>query len=301
MCMRYVMAGRGSRKTAFLRGNYVIQKRMAPMRNIMQFYIAPSVLHTAKCPVVGTGNSRVHRNMSITCSNFDAAEAWIRQAVKSGHPLFFSPTVFSSAMADAQTQFNMPVESLSSFLRSIHLIHVKKNAHVLRNNVKRHVADYVGGRRILEMARSMNYPPYHVARLIVENVADLRCAAGTGTGTSTSTGGNGAAGSASSNKKAVTEAMREPQRVLGDPSIVKPEYRSSEENGSLPTKASSSPPLSRLAMEVIEAMRSDPLYGPKQDRERQSVGLEHEEMLEKALEAMSESATYVVILSRILV
>lgn len=163
--------------------------------------------------------------------------------------------------------------------------------------MKRHVADYVGGRRILEMARSINYPPYHVARLIVENVADLRCAAGTGT----STGGNGAAGSASSNKKAVTEAMREPQRVLGDPSIVKPEYRSSEENGSLPTKASSSPPLSRLAMEVIEAMRSDPLYGPKQDRERQSVGLEHEEMLEKALEAMSESATYVVILSRILV
>lgn len=228
--------------------------------------------------------------MSITCSDFDAAEAWIRQAVKAGHPLFFSPTVFASAMADAQTQFNMPVESLSSFLRSIHLIHVKKNAHVLRNNVKRHVEDYVRGSRILDMARSMNYPPYHVARLIVENVADLRCAAGTGS-TGSGTGGNGAAGSASTNKKAVTEAMREPQRVLGDPSIVKSEYRSSEENrSSSSTKSSPSPPLSRLATEVIEAMRSDPLYGPKQDRERQSIGLEHEEMLEKALEAMGESS-----------
>ena len=225
--------------------------------------------------------------MSITCSNFDAAEAWIRQAVKSGHPLFFSPTVFSSAMADAQTQFNMPVESLSSFLRSIHLIHVKKNAHVLRNNVKRHVEDYVRGSRILDMARSMNYPPYHVARLIVENVADLRGAAGTGS-TDSGAVGNGSAGSASTNKKAVTEAMREPQRVLGDKAIVKPEYRSSEENGSSSTISSSSPPLSRLATEVIEAMRSDPLYGPKQDRERQSIGLEHEEMLEKALEAMGE-------------
>ena len=157
--------------------------------------------------------------------------------------------------------------------------------------MKRHVEDYVRGSRILDMARSLNYPPYHVARLIVENVADLRRAAGTGS-TGSSTGGNGSAGSASTNKKAVTEAMREPQRVLGDPSIVKPEYRSSEENGSSSTKSSSSPspspPLSRLATEVIEAMRSDPLYGPKQDRERQSVGLEHEEMLEKALEAMGE-------------
>lgn len=159
--------------------------------------------------------------------------------------------------------------------------------------MKRHVEDYVRGSRILDMARSMNYPPYHVARLIVENVADLRCGAGAGS-TGSGTGGNGPAGSASTNKKAVTEAMREPQRVLGDPSIVKPEYRSSEENGSSSTKSSSSSspppsaPLSRLATEVIEAMRSDPLYGPKQDRERQSVGLEHEEMLEKALEAMGE-------------
>lgn len=156
--------------------------------------------------------------------------------------------------------------------------------------MKRHMEDYVRGSRILDMARSMNYPPYHVARLIVENVADLRCAAGTGS-TGSGTGGNGAAGSASTNKKAVTEAMREPQRVLGDPSIVKSEYRSSEENrSSSSTKSSSSPPLSRLATEVIEAMRSDPLYGPKQDRERQSIGLEHEEMLEKALEAMGESS-----------
>ena len=165
--------------------------------------------------------------------------------------------------------------------------------------MKRHVEDYVRGSRILDMARSMNYPPYHVARLIVENVADLRCAAGAGS-TNSGPGGNGAAGSASTNKKAVTEAMREPQRVLGDPSVVKPEYRLSEENGSSSTKSSSSPspPLSRLATEVIEAMLSDPLYGPKQDRERQSVGLEHEEMLEKALEAMGELVCFCTQLGR---
>lgn len=216
-------------------------------------------------------------SITSTCSSsYDAAENWIHEAVKSGHPLFFCPTIFADALADAAHQFSMPVESLSSFLRSIHLVHVKRNAHMLRNNVKRHVENYVRGSRILDMARAMNYPPYHVARLIVENVANL-------TTGSSGEGGRNPAGSASSsgNKKAVTGAMREPQRVLGDPSILKPEYRSSEENGS-----SSSPPISRLATEVIEAMRSDPLYGPKQDRERQSVGLEHEEMLEKALEAM---------------
>jgi len=224
----------------------------------------------------------------MSISSYDAAENWIRHAVKSGHPLFFSPTVFADALEDAAAQFSMPVESLSSFLRSIHLIHVKRNAHVLRSNVKRHVEDYVRGSRILDMARAMNYPPYHVARLIVENVANLN----TGSG---GEGGRNAAGSTSSsgNKKALTEAMREAQRVLGDPSIVKPEYRLSEENGSLSSSSSllssslSSPPLSRLATEVIEAMRSDPLYGPKQDRERQSVGLEHEDMLEKALGAMN--------------
>ena len=155
--------------------------------------------------------------------------------------------------------------------------------------MKRHVENYVRGSRILDMARAMNYPPYHVARLIVENVANL-------TTGSSGEGGRNPAGSASSsgNKKAVTGAMREPQRVLGDPSILKPEYRSSEENGS-----SSSPPISRLATEVIEAMRSDPLYGPKQDRERQSVGLEHEEMLEKALEAMGESVLEMIQSTRI--
>lgn len=230
-------------------------------------------------------------SITSTCSSsYDAAENWIHEAVKSGHPLFFCPTIFADALADAAHQFSMPVESLSSFLRSIHLVHVKRNAHMLRNNVKRHVENYVRGSRILDMARAMNYPPYHVARLIVENVANL-------TTGSSGEGGRNPAGSASSsgNKKAVTGAMREPQRVLGDPSILKPEYRSSEENGS-----SSSPPiLSRLATEVIEAMRSDPLYGPKQDRERQSVGLEHEEMLEKALEAMGESVLEMIQSTRI--
>mmetsp|Transcript_32486 Transcript_32486/g.71310 ORF Transcript_32486/g.71310 Transcript_32486/m.71310 type:complete len:388 (+) Transcript_32486:41-1204(+) len=209
-------------------------------------------------------------------ADYDGVEQWCRAVVKAGHPLLFSPTVFTDELDDASVKFNMPVESLHSFLRNIHLIHVKKNSHMLRNNVQAHVEDYVSGNMsILDMARAMNYPPYHVARTIVEHVANLT----DGTGGAVSSSRN------SGNKKAVTEAMREPWRKLGDPSVLKPEYQSSENHRSN-TGDESLSPISRLATEVIEAMKSDPLYGPKQDRERHSVGLEHEEILEKALEAM---------------
>ena len=215
----------------------------------------------------------------ISNADYDGAEQWCRKVVKAGHPLLFSPTIFSDEMDEASLKFNMPLESLHSFLRNIHLIHVKKNSHVLRNNVKRHVEDYVSGNMsILDMARAMNYPPYHVARLIVENVSNLNDGA-CSTADSVS--------SSSGNKKAVTEAMREPWRKLGDPSVLKPEYQSSENHKSQAGDESLSK-LSRLATEVIEAMKSDPLYGPKQDRERHLIGLEHEVMLENALEAMSE-------------
>jgi len=45
-------------------------------------------------------------------------------------------------------------------------------------------------------------------------------------------------------------------------------------------------PITRLAVEVMEAIDSDPLYGPRQDRERHSVGIEYEIILEQTLSSM---------------
>ena len=45
----------------------------------------------------------------------------------------------------------------------------------------------------------------------------------------------------------------------------------------------------RIYREIIHAINKDPLYGPRHDKQRRVIGLEHEIMLEQALHAMSKS------------
>ncbi|KAL3794846.1 hypothetical protein ACHAW5_004368 [Stephanodiscus triporus] len=44
--------------------------------------------------------------------------------------------------------------------------------------------------------------------------------------------------------------------------------------------------LSRLSREVREAVDSDPMYGPRQDKERHNIGIEYESLLEETLRSM---------------
>jgi hypothetical protein len=46
----------------------------------------------------------------------------------------------------------------------------------------------------------------------------------------------------------------------------------------------------RLALEVEEAIGADPMYGPIHDRQRHSIGVEYEVVLEDMLQSMG---TYV--------
>ena len=46
--------------------------------------------------------------------------------------------------------------------------------------------------------------------------------------------------------------------------------------------------VTRLAIEVQEAILLDPLYGPRSDRERQIIGSEYELVLEQILHSMSK-------------
>lgn len=177
----------------------------------------------------------------------------------------------------------IPQQSLHSLLRNIHLVHVKKFSYILRNDFRRHLKDYAKGKSIVDVARGINYPPYMVARVVVENVTSL----------------------AEQNvRKAVTEAMRNPKGILGSSDVLCPEYRCSESTGVLRSCGLHGSPVrvcpfsgrankessisqSRLSLEVIDAIASDPLYGPRHDRDRHSVGLEYEIILEQALLSMN--------------
>jgi len=131
-----------------------------------------------------------------------------------------------------------------------------------------------------------NYPPSMMARLIVENITQPSSSSTT---TSRSNKNN-----TSVNKKYTTEAIRHPEKVMGNASLaILSEYQFSERNGSFGSGSrqqnnnqsnnSSSPimvgqnlnslarhqaggdevmvPLSRLAREVRHAIDSDPMYG----------------------------------------
>jgi len=149
-----------------------------------------------------------------------------------------------------------------------------------------------------------------MARLIVDNVANNAT-------TTTAVAGN--ANRNNSSKKFTTEALRHPEKVLGCASLsILSEYLFSEKNGGgrrqhcstaeddfsrgkpkshpeegakdcrLQQEELGQEPLSRLSLEVREAIDSDPMYGPRHDRERHNIGVEYELLLEETLRSMGE-------------
>lgn len=107
-----------------------------------------------------------------------------------------------------------------------------------------------------------------MARLIVENVA-LPPSASLNNSSSNPLE-NTMAGSVN-NRKFITEAIRHPEKELGDASTsVSAEYLFSESKGRSVHKEkgdsdSQCIPLSRLSLEVREAVDSDPMYGMYKD------------------------------------
>lgn len=138
---------------------------------------------------------------------------------------------------------------------------MKRYGHTIKSQSTRHVQSYLNGNSILSIARKCNYPPSMMARLIVENVAVLPAAAA---GNTTIRHGN----VNTMQRKFITEAIRYPEKVLGDASSsVTPEYLFSEGKGSKQNRRDDvledkrCVPLSRLSIEVREAVSSDPMYG----------------------------------------
>ena len=148
-------------------------------------------------------------------------------------------------------------------VRNLHTSHVKKKAPIIKNNLPSIVADYVRGNTIKELALKNNFPPYLLARYVVEVITEENLGRG---------------------KTALAEAMRHPLRHLGSMAVIAEKYRASET-----TTTNETTTTTRLAREVAEAILVDPMYGPRNDKERYMVGIEFEVVLEFKLKAFSES------------
>ena len=163
-------------------------------------------------------------------------------------------------------------QSLQSFIRNLHVAHVKKTAPQVKNALASIVDEYVQGRTsIIALARKCNYPPYLLSRFLVEAITKDNLGPG--------------------GKKVLTDAMRRPLQRLASLDVIAPQYRASEQRqatASTTTAKSSATTTTRLAREVQDAMIADPMYGPRHDKERHIVGVEFEVVLEYKLKALSE-------------
>jgi len=201
------------------------------------------------------------------------------------------------------------LQALNSLFRNAHVTHMKRTSHSVRNQTMRHVKSYLNGTSILKLAKKCNYPPAMMARFIVENVAVLptrQHPSSTGINTNIKHeqlggGKNNDAKSTTNNttkasaatRKFITQSLRHPEKMLGCASTsILPEYLFSEKVSSNATD--SIPPsldannisLSRLSLEVREAVECDPIYGPRSDKERHNIGIEYELLLEYTLKNM---------------
>jgi hypothetical protein len=154
-------------------------------------------------------------------------------------------------------------QTLLSFVRNLHLIHVKRKAPYVKEFLPSHVKDYCEGRStIKELAIKANYPPYLFARYIVEAVV------------------------ANSSKKVLAKIMKDPIGELTlemiDPLYYEAEKRFIEQSADTST--------TRLALQVQQAVNCDPMYGPYHDKERHIVGIEYEVVLEHYLQ---QTGTYI--------
>ena len=223
--------------------------------------------------------------------------------------MLFSRILFHKEMKSASAQFHYSFEAIHSLFRNAHVSHMKRTAHMVKSQATRHVQSYLNGTSILNIANKCNYPPSMMARLIVENVAILPSSNKT-------IKGNNLTGM---HRKFITEAIRHPEKLLGDASTsVSAEYLFSESKGKQHRKMENESiciPLSRLSLEVKEAVGSDPMYGrlyifeddalqladvfqchgfffdyigPDHDKIRHNIGIEYERLLEQMLDSMSK-------------
>jgi hypothetical protein len=134
---------------------------------------------------------------------------------------------------------------------------VKKTAPSIKNNLSDMIQDILQEKAtILELSRKWNFPPYLLARSILETTVDFTTVGET-------------------KKQMLSDLLHYPQK-LKDMSLL-PMYQS--------VRLSAHTLLERQSKEALDA---DPMYGVKSDRDRHLVGIEYEIVLEYYLNCMSK-------------
>eukprot|EP00977_Amphora_coffeiformis_P026952 scaffold31831_cov168-Amphora_coffeaeformis.AAC.3 len=152
--------------------------------------------------------------------------------------------------------------ALVSFIRNIHVNHIKKTSPKVKADLQQYIDEYCDGATMLTLAKKANYPPFLFARYMVEGLTHIP-------------------------KPDIGKAVANPSQMITDSSVLQPLYRRSEEvcmggdNGQL-----LAPFTTRLAQELHQALTMDPLCGPRHDVARRMVGVEFEVVLEKQLSSI---------------
>jgi hypothetical protein len=209
-----------------------------------------------------TVTKKLERHPDLSLEQSNSIVKWCRDAIDQNKDFLYDTLIFEQAIQQACQHYDLQPQSLTSLLRNTHVWHVKITTRHVKLKLQNHVERYVQGESILEIARDNRYPPYLLARAMLEVLL-------------LNTNKN------SSGRKGLTEAMRDPIGKLGHVSCICEEYRSSENN-------TEEQPLTRLAREVMHVIAVDPMYGPEHDEVRHNIGVEYEELLEQVLTSMGK-------------
>jgi len=192
-------------------------------------------------------------------------------------------------LTEACEEYKIQWDSLNSLLRNTHVSHVKKiTRHIKSMITTKHAESYVvRGKYIVQIAKENKYPPYLMARAMIEVLLVVN---NNDSHRHQENNNKNDDGSGSSRRKGLTEAMRDPVLKLGHASVLSERYRESERHPGPPPPPSDdekkNPSLSRICREVIHAINLDPMYGPIHDETRHRIGNKYEELLVKILESM---------------
>ncbi|KAL7573182.1 hypothetical protein ACA910_018842 [Epithemia clementina (nom. ined.)] len=262
-------------------------------------------------PQQNNHNNNYKNNKRPEHLHYDYLENHFLYCINTGHPFLFDPLEFDRQLRHQSETLHVPYECLLSLIRNLSLRHVKKTSPKVKARLQSYYLPQYNHHRvsILQLAQQAHYPPYLFARFIVEAVVAQFSAAPNNNNNHQSTKKN--PNQKPNKKKGVTDAMRDPQRVLACLEQIAPEFHASEElfqqqrqqrqqqeQQQLQSSQSTNVDFSsanlhnsptaacfgtRLAYEVNQAIQADPMYGPMLDKQRHLVGIEYEVVLEYLL------------------
>lgn len=207
------------------------------------------------------------KHPDLSLAQYKAIVKWCDNAISQNQDFLYDVSLFTKALKKTCAEYQIQWDSLNSLLRNTHVGHVKKITRNVKNRMSNHAERYTRGHSIAEIAKDNRYPPYLMARAMLEVLLNNK----------------------KISRKGLTEAMRNPVAKLGDPSVLAEKYSTSESYPSPPVSEEileKNPTISRLAREILYVIELDPMYGPSHDEARHRIGNDYEMLLVDILKSM---------------